>query len=77
MLVDEPDSVFGTTAVPHYGAPLETDGLGHHGPGLGMVIDDENAPALSCHAAMGSKEDATRLAREIRGLGDAPSRADA
>ena len=77
MLVHEPHSIFGATAVAHYGAPLEADGLGHRGPGLRMVIDDEDSPALSCHAAMGSKEDATRLAREIKRLGDAPSHPDA
>ena len=77
MLVDEADSVFGPTAIAHYGAPLQPYGLGHRGPGLGMVIDDEDSPALNCHAAVGSKEDATRLPREISRLGSAPSRVDA
>jgi hypothetical protein len=77
MLVHEPDGILGATAVANYGAPLETDDFGHRGPGLSMVIDDEDSPPLGCHAAMGSKEDATRLAREIRRLDDARRRADA
>jgi len=77
VLVDEPDSIFGSTAVAYYRAPLETDSLGHRGSGLGMVIDDEDSPALRCHASVASKEDATRLAWEIRRLGDAPSGGDA
>jgi len=51
MLVHEPDDILGATAVANYGATLETDGLGHRGPGVGMVIDDEDSPAMSCHAA--------------------------
>jgi len=55
MLVHEPDGILGATAVANYGAPLETDNFGRRGPGLGMVIDDEDSPPLGRHAAMGQQ----------------------